>query len=155
MVAILDFEYDAAQEKKKFLRHVQLKDQDCEVFYEKLHYKFIQMPHFTKTEAELESHFDKWVYFLKKLETFDTISEILKEPIFEKAFKVADVCNFTRNQGDEDEQSRLDYLGVKAAIDTAESGGIIKGRLEAKIEQNFKYVKNFWLKNIPLMLRVK
>ena len=42
---------------------------------------------FTKEENELESHFDKWIYFLKKLDTFDDIPTILKEPIFEKAFK--------------------------------------------------------------------
>ena len=134
MVAILDFKYDESEEKQKFLRHVQLKDQDCDVFYEKLHYKFIQMPLFTKTEAELETHFDKWIYFLKKLETFDHIPDILQEPIFERAFKVAEVSNFTPIQRDEYEQSRLNYLGVKAAIDTAEMDGVKKGKIEGKIE---------------------
>jgi len=44
---------------------------------------------------ELKTHFNKWVYFLKKLETFDDIPAILKEPIFEKAFKTAEVANMT------------------------------------------------------------
>ncbi len=119
MVAILDFEYDEAEEKKKFLRHVQLKDQDCEVFYDKLNFKFIQMPLFTKEEHELESHFDKWIFFLKRLETFDDIPAILKEPIFEKAFKTAEVANLSPDQRDEYEQSRLSYYEVKEVANTA------------------------------------
>lgn len=130
MVAILDFEYDEIEEKKKFLRHVQLKDQDCEVFYDKLNFKFLQMPLFTKKEEELESHFDKWIYFLKKLETFDNIPAILKEPIFEKAFHTAEIANFTPAQRDEYEQSRMTYLEVKAVVDTAEMDGYKRGRIE-------------------------
>jgi predicted transposase/invertase (TIGR01784 family) len=130
MIAILDFEYDEEEEKRKFLRHVQLKDQDCEVFYDKLHFKFIEMPLFTKEEHELENHFDKWIYFLKKLETFDDIPAILREPIFEKAFKTAEVANMTPEQRDEYEQSRLSYLEVKEAVNTAEMDGRKKEKVE-------------------------
>ncbi len=130
MIAILDFEYDEDEERRKFLRHVQLKDQDCDVFYDKLHFKFIQMPMFTKEEQELETHFDKWIYFLKKLETFDDIPEILKEPIFEKAFKTAEVANMSSEQRDEYEQSRLSYLEVKEAVNTAEMDGRKKEKYE-------------------------
>jgi predicted transposase/invertase (TIGR01784 family) len=130
MIAILDFEYDEEDERRKFLRHIQLKDQDCDLFYEKLHFKFIQMPLFTKEENELETHFDKWIYFLKKLETFDDIPIILKEPIFEKAFKAAEVANMSREQRDEYEQSRLSYLEVKEAVNTAEMDGRKKEKID-------------------------
>lgn len=130
MVAVLDFEYDEEEERRKFLRHVQLKDQDCDVFYDKLHFKFIQMPLFTKEEHELETHFDKWIYFLKKLETFDDIPAILKEPIFEKAFKTAEVANMTPEQRDEYEQSRMSYLEVKEVANTAEMDGHKRARIE-------------------------
>lgn len=130
MIAVLDFEYDEEDERRKFLRHVQLKDQDCDVFYDKLHFKFIQMPLFTKEAHELETHFDKWIYFLKKLETFDDIPAILREPIFEKAFKTAEVANMTPEQRDEYEQSRLSYLEVKEAVNTAEMDGRKKEKYE-------------------------
>ena len=55
-IAVLDFKYDEEEEKAKFRRDVLLKDQDCEVFYEKLKFIFLQMPFFTKTEKELLSH---------------------------------------------------------------------------------------------------
>ncbi|MCB0519138.1 MAG: PD-(D/E)XK nuclease family transposase [Lewinellaceae bacterium] len=136
MVAILDFEYDEDEEKRKFFRNVQLKDQDCDVFYDKLNFKFIQMPLFAKEDHELESHFDKWIYFLKKLETFDDIPAILREPIFEKAFKTAEVANMTPAQRDEYEQSRLSYLEVKEAVNTAEMDG--RKRREHEIAKEMK-----------------
>jgi len=135
LIAILDFEYDEAEERRKFLRHVQLKDQDCDIFFDKLHFKFIQMPLFTKEENELETHFDKWIYFLKKLETFDDIPAILQEPIFEKAFKTAEVASLTPEQRDEYEQSRLAYFEITALknqIETAEMDGRKKVAKEMK-----------------------
>lgn len=142
MIAILDFEYDEDEERRKFLRHIQLKDQDCDVFYDKLHFKFIQMPMFTKEEHELETHFDKWIYFLKKLETFDDIPEILKEPIFEKAFKTAEVANMSNIQKYEYEQSRLSYLEVKEAVNTAEMDGVKKTKYEIARKMKQKGLPN-------------
>ena len=137
-VAILDFIYDEDQEKAKFRRDVMLKDQDCEVFYEKLHFKFLQMPAFTLKEHELKTQFDKWAYFLKNLENFDEIPKILNEKIFKKAFRTAKVANFSKEQRTAYEKSRLNYLGVKAVSDTSrEEGreeGKIEGREEGKIE---------------------
>ena len=52
-VAILDFKYDEREEQQKLLREVALKDQDGELFYDKLHFRFLQMPLFTKQEHEL------------------------------------------------------------------------------------------------------
>ncbi|TAE99850.1 MAG: Rpn family recombination-promoting nuclease/putative transposase [Runella slithyformis] len=123
MIAILDFQYDENEERQKFLRSVNLKDQDGDVFYDKLTFKFIQMPLFTKGEHELNSHFDKWIYFLKKLESFDEIPVILKEPIFEKAFEVAEVAKMTPQQYEQYQESLLVYIEVKEVVKTAEMDG--------------------------------
>lgn len=123
MIAILDFQYDENEERQKFLRSVNLKDQDGDVFYEKLNFKFIQMPLFQKEENELESHFDKWIYFLKKLETFDGIPTILNEPIFEKAFSVAEVAKMSPQQYEQYQESLLTYIEVKEVVKTAKDDG--------------------------------
>ena len=131
-VAILDFFYDEAEEKARFRRDISLKDQDCEEFFDKLHFKFLQMPAFTKQAHELVTHFDKWAYFLKNLESFEDIPLILKEPIFEKAFQTAKVANFTFHQREAYEKSRLDYIGAREMIATALEDGITKGREEGR-----------------------
>ncbi len=62
-VAILDFEYDDKNSKRVFRRDVCLKDQYGEVFSEKLHFCFLQMPLFDKTATAVQSQFDKWCFF--------------------------------------------------------------------------------------------
>ena len=130
MIAILDFQYDENEERQKFLHSVDLKDQDGEVFYDKLNFKFIQMPLFDKSENELDSHFDKWIYFLKKLESFNEIPTILDEPIFEKAFSVAEVANMTPQQYEQYQESLLTYIEVKEVVKTAEDDGRKKEKIE-------------------------
>jgi predicted transposase/invertase (TIGR01784 family) len=133
-IAILDFEYDEADEQRKFRRDVSLRDQDGEPFFDKLHFKFLQMPLFHKQEHELETRFDKWLYFLKHLESFDHIPAILNEPIFQKAFQIAELANLSREQYSAYEQNLLDYWGVKAALETARDDGRAEGRMEGRIE---------------------
>ena len=118
-VAILDFEYDEAEEKRKFLREVSLKDQDGEVFFDKLQFRFLQMPLFRKQAHELETKFDKWCYFLKNLESFDHIPAILNEPIFQKAFETAELANLSYEQRNTYEENLIQYWGIKSALDTA------------------------------------
>ena len=118
-VAILDFEYDEEEEKRKFRRDVALKDQDGDLFFDKLHFNFLQMPLFKKQENELETKFDKWCYFLKNLENFDHIPNILDEPIFQKAFETAELANLTLTQRAHYEQSLIQYRDLKSALETA------------------------------------
>ncbi len=118
-VAILDFEYDEAEEIRKFRRDVSLKDQDGDVFFDKLHFKFLQMPLFNKKENELATKFDKWCYFLKNLESFDQIPNILNEPIFQKAFGTAELANLSIEQRAIYEENLIQYWGMKSALETA------------------------------------
>jgi predicted transposase/invertase (TIGR01784 family) len=118
-VAVLDFEYDEAEERRKFRRDVALKDQDGDLFFDKLHFKFLQMPLFNKNENELETKFDKWCYFLKNLESFDHIPSILNEPIFQKAFSTAELAAFTIQERDHYEQSLIQYRDLKSVLETA------------------------------------
>lgn len=134
LIAILDFVYDEAKEMRKFRRDVALRDQDGELFFDKLHFKFLQMPLFTKQEHELQTHFDKWLYFLKNLESFDHIPSILDEPVFQKAFHTAELANLSHEQYTAYEENLLDYLGVKAAMVTARDEGRAEGRSEGRAE---------------------
>ncbi len=118
-VAILDFEYDEAEEKRKFRRDVALKDQDGDLFFDKLHFKFLQMPLFKKKENELENHFDKWCYFLKNLVNFDHIPAILNEPIFQKAFVTAELANLTAEQRTVYDENLKHYWTLHSAFATA------------------------------------
>lgn len=125
-VAILDFEYDEEEERRKFRRDESLKDQDGDLFFDKLHFRFLQMPLFQKQEHELVTKFDKWCYFLKNLESFDHIPNILNEPIFQKAFETAELANLTVEQRDDYEQSLIHYRDLKSVLETAVEDKVIE-----------------------------
>jgi predicted transposase/invertase (TIGR01784 family) len=156
LIGVLDFEYDEHEERRKFMRDVTLKDQDGDEFYDKLRFKFLQMPLFNKTESELVTQQDKWVYFLKNLESFDSIPSILREPVFERAFHTAELGAMSPKERDRYEGYLQIYRDNYAAFETAQfegtakgmakgiaegmTKGIAKGKIEGKIEiaQNMK-----------------
>ena len=144
-IAILDFHYDEKEEERKFRRDVCLKDQDGDVFFDKLHFKFLQMPLFNKQADELETHFDKWVYFLKNLESFDCIPQILNEPVFQKGFEIAELSHLKPKQYESYQKSLLDYWEVKNVMDTSFGEGFVegetKGKIEGKIEGKLEVAK--------------
>ena len=146
-IALLDFDYDEHEEIRKFDRNVQLRDEDGFVFYDKLGFRFLQMPYFTKTENELVTHYDKWCYFLKHLEDFDNIPQILNEPVFDKAFKTASLAAMTKKEREEYEQSKLVYAELKSAIDTSKE--------EGALEERYKIAKSFKEDGVPLNIIAK
>jgi predicted transposase/invertase (TIGR01784 family) len=133
-VAILDFTFDEDREQKDLVSSVQLKDQSCRVFDNKLTFIFIEMPRFEKGEHELKTHFDKWLYFLKNLETFESIPEILDEEVFIQGFHIAEIANFDEKQQAEYEESLKIYRDLKGVIDTSFEDGKTEGRIEGRIE---------------------
>jgi predicted transposase/invertase (TIGR01784 family) len=126
-VAILDFTFDEARGRKDYITNVNLKDQYCQVFYDKLTYVFVEMPRFTKREEELQSHQEKWLYFLKNLEDFQDIPEILKEDVFIKGFEIAEIANFDARQLAEYEESLKVYRDLKGVVDTSYEEGLEEG----------------------------
>jgi predicted transposase/invertase (TIGR01784 family) len=142
LIAILDFEYDEEEEDRKFVRDVQLKDQDGKVFYDKLRFKFLQMPLFTKTESELQSRSDKWHYFLKNLDSFDSIPSIFREPVFERALETAEIARLNEDEAFQYELSRIAQWDNYSTIETAKfqgrAEGLAEGRAEGRAEGEAK-----------------
>lgn len=140
-VAILDFTFDEDRDQKTYMSNVQLKDQYCQTFYNKLNYIFIEMPRFNKTEDQLENHFDKWLYFLKHLEDFENIPSILNEDVFIKGFKVAEIASFDQRQMNEYEESLKVYRDLKGVLDNSFEEGKIEGKAEGVTEGLTKVAK--------------
>ncbi len=131
-IGILDFVFDEDKEDKEVFHHeVQLFDKKTQkVFYEKLTYVYLEMPKFNKTEAELESHFDKWLYVLKNLEDLSKRPAKLQEKIFNKLFEQAEIANYSDEEYAEYEESLKTYRDLKNSIDTAFEQGQKKKSIE-------------------------
>ena len=150
-IGILDFVFDENKISKDEVIHtVQLKDQHNQVFYDKLKFVYLEMPHFNKTEKELETRLDKWLYFIKNLEDFQSIPTIFKDEIFKQAFEKAEIAKFSVEEKNEYENNLKIYRDYKNTIDTAFDEGKLEGKIEGKIEGKTEIAKALKLKGLDI-----
>jgi predicted transposase/invertase (TIGR01784 family) len=129
-VGILDFIFDDHRAENELLHFVELKNQQCEVFYDKLKFIYIELPKFRKTETELETHFDKWLYVFRYLSKLQDRPEALQDKIFQKLFEAAEISRFTPKEREIYEDSLKYYRDLKNVVDTAWEEGREEGREE-------------------------
>ena len=137
LIGILDFEYDknlTYWKVRQLLRPFSISDNNGVLMTDKLHFKFLQLPFFTKEKHELTSHFDKWCYFLKNLEDFDSIPNILNEPVFMKAFDVAKIDNMSTNEYILYQISKSKKYDMELVEEHAQTVGREEGRVEGRVE---------------------
>lgn len=140
-VGVLDFVFSEDADEKEVRHEVKLKDQNGRVFYKKLTFVYLEMPHFTKTEEELETIYDKWLYVLKHLPYLDSKPKALQEKVFDQLFAVAEIAKFTADEMNAYEQSLKYYRDLKNVIDTAIMEGRIEGEMKGRIEGRMEGIK--------------
>ena len=142
-IGILDFVFDEDKEDNVYYHHVvKLMDVNKkEVFYEKLTYIYLEMPKFQKTEAELETMTDKWLYALKNLPRLLERPTALQERIFKKFFDVAEIGNLSKEEYAKYFESEKIYYDNDGAIRTAEAKGRAEGRAEGERKNALEVAK--------------
>ena len=135
-VALLNFDLSEEAFDKDDINHdVGLLDKKThKVFNDKLSFKYVEIAKFDKTEDELVTLYDKWLYVLKNLSRLDKRPAALKEKIFSKLFGEAEIAKFTPTELKEYEDSLKAYRDVKNSIDTALEKGREEGREEGRAE---------------------
>jgi len=139
-IGILDFVFDEDKDDPDVYHHeVQLFDKTTKkVFYNKLHYIYLEMPKFKKTEEQLSNHYDKWLYVLKNLEDLTRRPARLQERVFKKLFKQAEIANYSDTEYAEYEESLKHYRDLKNCIDSSFDDGKIEGKIEGEIKGEIK-----------------
>ena len=142
-VALLNFDLSEEAFDKDDINHdVGLLDKKThKVFNDKLSFKYVEIAKFDKTEDELVTLYDKWLYVLKNLSRLDKRPAALKEKIFSKLFGEAEIAKFTPTELKEYEDSLKAYRDVKNSIDTALEKGREEGRAEGREQRNIEIAK--------------
>jgi predicted transposase/invertase (TIGR01784 family) len=124
-IGILDFLMeDAAQ---KVLYYAQLKDQDNQPFFDKLHFIYVVLPRFTKTLEQLDSLQDKWLYTFRHLAELTDVPDQFTEAVFRRLFAIAELAHFDPQDRQRYEES-LKYLrDLKNSEVTAREEGRMEG----------------------------
>ncbi|CAN5136556.1 Rpn family recombination-promoting nuclease/putative transposase [soil metagenome] len=97
--------------------------QTGKIFYENLGYTYVELLKFVKTEAQLETELDKWLFVLKNMSSMDKIPVFLRKPIFEKLFNVAEYSNLTKEEKTMYDSSMKHKWDNKNVLDYAKKEG--------------------------------
>ncbi|MBD2150082.1 PD-(D/E)XK nuclease family transposase [Pseudanabaena sp. FACHB-1277] len=126
-IGILDFVFEEDKNEDRLLHIVELKDQDCQVFYKKLKFIYLELPKFQKTINQLSNHFDKWLFLLKHLPDLEEPPLLLQENVFMQLFEVARITNFSQAEREAYESSLKYYRDMNGVIETAREEGMTQG----------------------------
>lgn len=150
-IGILDFIFEEHKQEQEFLHTVELKNQNCEVFYDKLKFIYVELPKFKKKIEELETHFEKWLYLFKHLSELENPPEKLQEGVFKQLFEIAEIAKFTPEEQRAYENSLKYYRDLHNVIETskleARQEGIAMG-----VEQGIVIGREEGIKSLVLKL---
>jgi len=165
MVAVLDFVLfnETEEDRNRVIERVHLvREQTQTVFSKKLNFVFVELPKFRKTEAELETNTDKWLYVLKNLSELDDRPASLQGKVFEKMFDIVEIKRLKREDMETYRKSILEYADVRSAVDLAreealeegiEKGikkGVEKGHREGREEERITIINRCLRRNMPV-----
>lgn len=85
------------------------------------------MPKFHKTEQELDTLFDKWMFVLKNLARLMERPTSLQERVFNRLFEAAEIAQFSKENLYAYEESLKVYRDWNNVINTAIQKGIAEG----------------------------
>ena len=129
VVALLNFKMsDEAFDASDTVHTIALMDTKTnKVFNAKLMFKYVEVGRFDKTDEELTSLSDKWMFVLKNLSRLNNRPSSLREKIFSRLFDAAAIARFTPIELREYEDSLKAYRDIKNSLDTAEAKGREEG----------------------------
>ena len=135
-VGVLNFVFKDDEYSKDCYHHeVKLMDTATKkVFFDKLTYIYLEMPKFNKTEDELETMFDKWMFVLQNLYRLLERPKALQDRVFKKLFEQAEIAKYSEAERWEYEASQKEYWDNYSVVKTAERKGEVKGAQKEKIE---------------------
>jgi len=119
----------------RYLRDICLCNRENgKVFYEELGFVYLELLNFVKTETELETDLDRWLYVLKNMAKMDKIPLYLRKPIFEKLFNISEYSNLSKEEKemyDVELKRKWDHANILAH---AREQGRVEGEAEGKAE---------------------
>ena len=123
---------------------------------DKMHFSFLQLPVFQKEEDECENDFERWIYILNNMETFQRMPFLAQNAVFRKLAEISDISTLSKEEHRKYDESIKRYRDTMAAFDYAVKDGETKGhakglaegleigRAEGRAEERTKLVSNMF-----------
>ena len=95
---------------------------------------FVELPKFTKTESEIATITEKWLYFIQNAGQMHFIPQTFIEPPLVDAFGIANTSNLSEEEF-EMQEKRHDFIWLqKKAIEKAQKDGLAQGWTQGRAE---------------------
>ena len=124
---------------QKFRTDVMLMDiEKGEVFSKNLRFIYLMLPLFKKEENECENDFERWIYILKNMSTFERMPFLARNAVFKKLSEIADISALSKDERDKYDESIKRMRDAISLMTTAKNEvreeGIEEGRESRNIE---------------------
>ncbi|MBQ8064114.1 MAG: PD-(D/E)XK nuclease family transposase [Prevotella sp.] len=160
-IGVLNFTFpDEEYPADSYFHQVKLKDvDDNHVFYDKLTLIYLEMPKFHKTEDELETMFDKWMFVLRNLSRLLERPKALQDRVFKKLFEQAEIAKYNPEERREYEASLKNfwdyYSTIKSALNKGREEGWAEGLAEGEAKERMKNARSLISNGVPLEVVVR
>ena len=168
-VGVLNFVFPNGEyPSDSFCHEIKLTDvEDNHVFYDKLTFLYLEMPKFTKTEDELETMFDKWMFVLHNLGRLLDRPKALQDRVFQKLFEQAEIARYSESERWQYFESQKEYWDNYSIMTTAlnkgraegKAEGLAEGRAEGRAEghaeEKLENARNLKANGVPVELIAK
>ena len=139
-LGILDFKYE--QDEMTEHRYQLLETKTLKQMTDKLEFVFVEVAKFDKSEDELETDLDKWLYLLKDMSTLLERPAALRDRVFGRLFDVAEYARL-------DDEERKNYvIAMNTARDTYNQ--IAYARKEGGQEKAYEIARKMIAKGIDV-----
>ena len=119
--------------EESFIHKIQLMDvNDLRVLYDKLTLIYVELPKVDKVKLDLSTPQGKWMHALNNLYFYDQKPNDLKDVVFDKLFRQAELAQLTPEQDLAYERSMKVYFDTYQEILGGHVLGFREGRAEGK-----------------------
>ncbi len=132
LVAFVNFHMDGLGDQFRY--DVGLADMATgKPFSGKERFIFLQLPYFTKEADACENDFERWIYVLKNMETFNRMPWAAKNSVFQKLAEVAEVSNLSKEDRIKYDAALRHFRDTLNVMRGAEEKGRMQGRKEGEL----------------------
>ncbi|MGC1307800.1 MAG: Rpn family recombination-promoting nuclease/putative transposase [Phormidesmis sp.] len=102
VIALTITDFEMFPDSPKVVSHYGLKEKEALTTYsDDIELVFVELPKFNKSLDELTTVADRWIYFLKRADSLQTVPFAWQDtPELNKAFQIAELSNLTREELD-------------------------------------------------------
>lgn len=120
-----------------------LRDETGRDYSEDLELIFVELPKFTKTEAELENLLDKWMYFMRFATRLTSIPGMLaNEKTIQHAFAIANRAQMTPEELEAQDRREMFIQDQRGMLQKALKIGHAQGKEEGRWEERQTLARN-------------